>query len=368
MAASAVLTEPDRACPVCAAPADAHAASCPGCESPLALETRTVARWRGYVRSTFFLADADELLVAESPPFRHAKEEDARAALEALAERLAELGWTPAGCEPDGEWFELRFERLVAARAEEPDVENRVEHGDEHNDGHDVGPGDEPEPAAEIRPRPAPALLRPVVAAAPPAPAFAAPAVFAPAPAAPAPPPPAPAAPSRRSRVVTIVSVAGLVAASVLVTILVTGRHASAKTVLTVAAPKAAPVARAAAPAAQTSAAQTSAAQTTAAQTTAAQTTAAQTTAAAAAGEAAPAPADPVRLVITATRTSWLEVRRGSSTGPVVFSGNLETGKSVRARGARLWARFGAAGNLEIALDGKPLALAGTLERAFRSR
>ncbi len=79
----------------------------------------------------------------------------------------------------------------------------------------------------------------------------------------------------------------------------------------------------------------------------------------------APAPTRTARLAVTATRTSWLELRRGSSTGRIVYSGELPAGRSLHVRAPRIWARFGAAANLEIVLDGKRLPLQGTLERVF---
>jgi len=80
----------------------------------------------------------------------------------------------------------------------------------------------------------------------------------------------------------------------------------------------------------------------------------------------AAAPTQRVRLVLTATRTSWLEVRTSSATGPVVFAGNLEAGRTIRATGGRLWARFGAAANLTITANGKRVPLMGTIEHTFR--
>lgn len=83
--------------------------------------------------------------------------------------------------------------------------------------------------------------------------------------------------------------------------------------------------------------------------------------------QAAP-PAAPriVHVSIAATdRSSWLELRRRSAKGPIVFSGELAPGKAVRASGSRLWARFGAAGNLTIRADGKPVRLLGTFEHVF---
>ena len=77
-------------------------------------------------------------------------------------------------------------------------------------------------------------------------------------------------------------------------------------------------------------------------------------------------PSAAVRLSIGATdSSSWLEVRKRSSSGPVVFSGELAAGRTLHFKGARFWARFGAAGHLAIAVNGRPLALQGTLEHVF---
>lgn len=73
-----------------------------------------------------------------------------------------------------------------------------------------------------------------------------------------------------------------------------------------------------------------------------------------------------VSLLVAARNDTWLEVRSGSSTGPLLYSGTLVAAstKTFRARG--LWARFGAAGNLSARLDGKPIRLpSGTYSAIF---
>jgi hypothetical protein len=73
-----------------------------------------------------------------------------------------------------------------------------------------------------------------------------------------------------------------------------------------------------------------------------------------------------VHVTIAArSRQSWLEVRRRSARGAVLFSGELSAGRRLRFTGTRLWARLGAAGNLAISVDGKPLVLQGTYEHVF---
>lgn len=72
-----------------------------------------------------------------------------------------------------------------------------------------------------------------------------------------------------------------------------------------------------------------------------------------------------LQLRIAARSTTWLEIRRGSKNGRVLYSGNLSAGHALHFRGARLWARFGAAGNLTITQDGRPVRLQGTYDRLF---
>jgi hypothetical protein len=78
------------------------------------------------------------------------------------------------------------------------------------------------------------------------------------------------------------------------------------------------------------------------------------------------APTPKLRLAIRATSTaSWLEVRTKSASGPLVFSGELAAGRTLTLKGNRFWARFGAAGNLAIAVNGRRVPLQGTLEHVF---
>jgi hypothetical protein len=76
-----------------------------------------------------------------------------------------------------------------------------------------------------------------------------------------------------------------------------------------------------------------------------------------------------VHVAIAAVgRGSWLEVRRGSRNGDVLFSGMLVAGRTLRFAGARVWARIGAAANLRITEDGRPVALQGTYDKLFAAR
>lgn len=66
-----------------------------------------------------------------------------------------------------------------------------------------------------------------------------------------------------------------------------------------------------------------------------------------------------IRLLLHARRDTWVSVRAGSADGDVLFTGILAAGSSRSFGGAALWARFGAAANLQASVDGRPLALPG---------
>lgn len=87
--------------------------------------------------------------------------------------------------------------------------------------------------------------------------------------------------------------------------------------------------------------------------TTAPETTTGETTAA----PEPPRSASGVRLTLSATVDSWVEIRSGSAGGDVLYSGILTQGSAKRFRSTRLWASFGAASNLTARLNGKPLHL-----------
>src|SRR5206468_4341174 len=80
-------------------------------------------------------------------------------------------------------------------------------------------------------------------------------------------------------------------------------------------------------------------------------------------------PKAPLNIVIVGVRGngSWLEARRGSKTGKVLFSGVVAQGQRVHLRGRRVWAKFGAAGNVAITVDGRPVTLLGTYDKTFRA-
>lgn len=66
-----------------------------------------------------------------------------------------------------------------------------------------------------------------------------------------------------------------------------------------------------------------------------------------------PAPA-PAQLLLTAARGDCcLEARASSATGKLLFTGNLEQGRSIRLTKSRLWIAFGAGANLDVTLNGR---------------
>jgi RodZ C-terminal domain len=71
--------------------------------------------------------------------------------------------------------------------------------------------------------------------------------------------------------------------------------------------------------------------------------------------------------VLTASRgDSWLEVRSGSATGTVLYTGTLTSGSSKTFQAGAIWARFGSAGNLDAQLNGASLHLPiGTYSALF---
>jgi hypothetical protein len=81
-------------------------------------------------------------------------------------------------------------------------------------------------------------------------------------------------------------------------------------------------------------------------------TTTGETTAAEPAGIASG-----VRMTLSATADTWVEIRSGSADGDVLYSGIIAQGSAKHFRSTRLWASFGAAANLIARLNGEPLHL-----------
>ena len=69
--------------------------------------------------------------------------------------------------------------------------------------------------------------------------------------------------------------------------------------------------------------------------------------------------AAPITLRLAALQDTWFSVRRGSSSGAVLYEDTLTAGESKTFTGTRLWVRFGAASNVSATLDGQALTLPG---------
>jgi len=71
----------------------------------------------------------------------------------------------------------------------------------------------------------------------------------------------------------------------------------------------------------------------------------------------------PVVIELLATATvgdCWVSVHRGSATGPILYEGTIEQGKSQRfPRAKRLWLNVGAPQNLRVTLNGKRVDVPG---------
>jgi hypothetical protein len=62
-----------------------------------------------------------------------------------------------------------------------------------------------------------------------------------------------------------------------------------------------------------------------------------------------------VSVVISASRGDcWVSAHRGSATGPVLAERVLTAGSTLSLRAPRIWLELGAAGNVDISVDGKP--------------
>jgi len=307
----------------------------------LGFERCTITRWRGYVTSSFVAVLEDgnsgRGVGPPSAPAARTIPPDAKPARGAFAELRAELerqGWDASTDEADP-WYEARFTRPAAAPGTS-------------------GAGRRPPPLAP------PASSAPACSA----PACSAPARSAAAgPARPAPPrvePPVVAEPrielpelppaahtasgsSRPSRLIVVVSTLGIAAALALGAYLELGPSGAARC-----SPAHDAGLRSDAAKGFSSPGEGEAA-------------------AAAGSHAGGAPkAATVRVDISApTRASWLEIRSGSASGPVLFSGELAPGRQLNLTGARLWARFALRANLAIRANGRPVKFIGTYEHVF---
>ena len=67
-------------------------------------------------------------------------------------------------------------------------------------------------------------------------------------------------------------------------------------------------------------------------------------------------------VVLSAVRgDSWFSARVGSESGRLLDERVLTQGESVRLQAERIWLSIGAAGNIEVTVDGEPKELSGTV-------
>lgn len=327
--------------------ADEEQADAAPLDESLVLEECAVVRWKGYTRSTFVACLADGTPVAESKSFKWrdgAPHDGVPAeALAALRAELEQLGWAFTG--EGEEWYEVRYGRWVAAPEPEPEPEEELVEDEAVEDAPVARELPPPlpvhivrEPEPEPLSAPAPPTSAPVPVAPPPArePVLAA---AAPVTAAPAP---------RKRRPLVLVSLLGILAALGLGAYI--AKHGQKAPTRTVQLVSLAPKAKHTTPARKPAVAKTAAAPTPA-------------------RHAAPAAPKAMRLVVVNTgHASWLEVRRGSAAGPVLYSGILDPGSAIGYSGKTLWVRFAAAANFHISVDGRPVALQGTVDRTFSAQ
>lgn len=77
---------------------------------------------------------------------------------------------------------------------------------------------------------------------------------------------------------------------------------------------------------------------------------------------APPARPKVARLTLVASRgRCWVEVRRGSANGAIIFLRTLEQGDTASVRGVRFWVRFGAPWNVDATVNGKAAQLPSAL-------
>jgi Domain of unknown function (DUF4115) len=310
------------------------------------VETCAIELWRGYTSATFVAIAGGTTPLYESRSFKHrgrnmpAAEGAARAAYDEVVAALELEGWARAE-EPPAAWCNGQFTRTVLV--------TQVVQAPVHE------PEPEPEPqvvvVAAAPPPPAPEPEPVAVAPPPPAPQPEPVAVAPPPPPVPAAPEPAPVAiaprPRRRAKRLAIaVCILGLAVSCGTAAYDVLMKNG--RTILTTHA------ADAAAPKRTHHVLAASVPQ-----------KPARVTHRRVVHAAAPKPRLVHLAVAAETRSSWLEIRRGSKTGKVLYAGELAAGGRVTFAAPRLYARFGAAGNVRIVVDGRPVVLMGTVGKLF---
>jgi hypothetical protein len=274
------------------------------------LEHCEIRRWRGYRTSSFFAITSEGDVVAESASFRSGKPvpspdaAEARAAYDEVVAAVSADGWTIAEG-PSGEWYETRFTRPsrapVVAQPAPPP--------------HVPQPPEPPAPPVASSPSPQSASTPPV---------------------------PRAAGPDRNRtsrRRLTAVGGTVILLAAAAATLAFTFRGSADAPAPTRAAVTQV-VPRKPKPATTTQPAVT-----------------------AAAVVARTALVD--LRIVAGSRGSWLEIRRRSASGPVLYEATLEPGQQLHLRGGRLWGLFGAAANLSITDNGRRVELSGTQKKLF---
>jgi Domain of unknown function (DUF4115) len=75
-----------------------------------------------------------------------------------------------------------------------------------------------------------------------------------------------------------------------------------------------------------------------------------------------PAGSETTIVVLSAVRgDSWFSARVGSESGQLLDERVLAQGETVRLQAERIWLSIGAAGNVEVTVDGEPKELSGTV-------
>ncbi len=70
------------------------------------------------------------------------------------------------------------------------------------------------------------------------------------------------------------------------------------------------------------------------------------------------AESEPDRVTIAASRGDcWVSAHSRSATGPVLIERVLRQGETVTLRARRIWLELGAAGNVDVTLNGKPRSI-----------